>query len=172
MFRGRVDCSFEINASTEQIAQRAIQFIAGAIEVHLALNGIGNRVCWLNRLPHGMQVCMKLAASSIEAIASKLRRRMEDLKLTTSLIAKQTGINQGQVSRIVRGKFRTLDGRAMQLCIFLKIDVAEFDDMTDAKLRRDLEQALWVLWDGTASDAERLRRLLRDLADFRTRPGN
>jgi hypothetical protein len=42
----------------------------------------------------------------------------------------------------------------MQICKFLEIDVAEFDDKRDAKLRRDLEKAFWVLWDGTESDAE------------------
>jgi transcriptional regulator with XRE-family HTH domain len=96
-----------------------------------------------------------------------MRDRRLRKRLGVSEISSKIGINQGQVSRILQGKFRKLDGHAMQLCQFLGVDLSEISAGKSREAELALEKALYRLWDGSQEDANRLVRLLEDLKELR-----
>lgn len=110
-----------------------------------------------------MLISMKLKPKDIEILTARIEARRLTLDQSYSEIARKTGVNQGQVSRICRGEFKTRSANVMQICMFLGIDsgVDEPDDL--ARLR----EAVLDLWDGTTADAERITRLLSVVGEVR-----
>lgn len=106
---------------------------------------------------------MKLKQKEIDALSSRIERSRLAKELTYSAIARETGVNQGQVSRICRGKFKTKSSNVMQICILLNVD-AEDDESADVTRIKD---AVMKLWDGTSADADRITRLLAAVSEVR-----
>lgn len=71
-------------------------------------------------------------------------------------IARRSGVNPGQVSRICRGSFRTRSANVVQICTVLGIANGEADQSSADRLR----DAVLDIWDGSVEDAERLANLL------------
>ena len=83
--------------------------------------------------------------------APKLAGRLQ------SEIARDVGIHQSQVSRIMSGQFKRVSARSiMRLCEFAGINTT-----LEQPLSERLQSALSGLWDGTASQEEALIGLLR-----------
>lgn len=93
----------------------------------------------------------------------------KELKLPQSEIARETGLDQGSVSKLLRGTFRKLDGRAYRLWEYAKVqaDKAGYtpDKAGQINADRRLEEKINRVWDKTEEGAEALLKLL-DAADL------
>jgi hypothetical protein len=80
-------------------------------------------------------------------------------------------VHASQVSRICRGQFRTLSHNVVQVCRALGLEGEALGSRppADEILAGRLKAGVLELWDQTPEDAERLIRLLRQLADLRRR---
>ncbi|OCJ32662.1 helix-turn-helix domain-containing protein [Agrobacterium tumefaciens] len=106
---------------------------------------------------------MKLKPKEIETLAARIEARRLVLDHSYSDIARKTGVNQAQVSRICRGEFKTRSSNVMQICMFLGIDSGSEEPEDLARLR----EAVLKLWDGSTADAERITRLLNVVGEVR-----
>ena len=93
----------------------------------------------------------------------------KDLKLPQREIACETGLDQGSVSKLLRGTFRKLDGRAHRLGKYAKAkaDKAGYTPARASRTKADhrLEEKINRVWDKTEEGAEALLKLL-DAADL------
>lgn len=110
-----------------------------------------------------MQISMKLKPKDIESLANRIEAKRLALGYSYSAIARISAVNQGQVSRICRGQFKTASGNVMQICMTLGVDV-KLDEPADLSRIRE---AVLNLWDGTSVDAERITRLLSVVNEVR-----
>jgi predicted XRE-type DNA-binding protein len=112
---------------------------------------------------------MTLGADARDKLVKAIRTRIEQSGLNSTEIAQKSGVHQSQVSRICRGEFKTASFNVMQICKFLGIDgdVAEGFTPTGDFNQKRIESGAIAIWDRTPEDAERIVRLLKDLANFR-----
>ena len=106
---------------------------------------------------------MKLKPKDIEALANRIESKRMALGFNYSDVARITGVNQGQVSRICRGLFKTTGGNVMQICMSLGVDLTQEGSSDLVRLR----DAVLDLWDGTSVDADRITRLLGIVGEVR-----
>ena len=112
-----------------------------------------------------MQICMKLTANTRYEIAAAIKQKKESRALLVAHIARKTGIDPSQVSRICNGEFRTLSNHVVQICTYLGVDPNRplGVEVSSSNLAEQLKAAIIELWDGTPSGAEALLRLLNQL---------
>ena len=97
-----------------------------------------------------------------------VRRHMQERQWNPSRLAQQTGINQGQVSRIAAGQFKTFSSNVMKICIELGIRPERYYSKSAADANREkIANAAISIWKGTAGDATAVVSLLREIAKLR-----
>lgn len=111
-----------------------------------------------------MQISMKLKREDIQSISEQLQSKRRLLHMNYSDIARVSGVDQGQVSRICRGQFKTRSANVMQISKTLGVIITGDDEAPEAVR---LRQAVMELWDGTSADADRITRLLSAVGDVR-----
>ncbi|MBI3373763.1 MAG: hypothetical protein HY017_18725 [Betaproteobacteria bacterium] len=93
----------------------------------------------------------------------------KDLNVPQAEIARETGLDQGSVSKILRGSFRNLEGRAYRLWKYAKsrADSAGYKAGKSSGGKTDprLVEKINRVWDRTDEGAEALLKLL-DAADM------
>ena len=111
-----------------------------------------------------------------------LRRRVLDARPLCSLsnadIARATGVDPGQVSKICRGKFETVSDSVVKICTVLGISTEPGSASPDARAAaviteraeraaawRRLERSARRAWDKTPEGAARLARVLDAIAE-------
>jgi predicted XRE-type DNA-binding protein len=115
-----------------------------------------------------MQICMKIATEARENLAAKLKQSVEQQSVSFAEIARSTQIHPSQVSRICRGEFKTMSWNLVQICTFLGVEgFATSSPKRSEPARQRLERSVVALWDQTPADADRLIKLMRNLADIR-----
>lgn len=97
----------------------------------------------------------------ISRLVTQLKTRLKDESQTSVQAA--TGINQGQISRILRGEFTRISTNVVKLCKYAKIDLPE---VPKSRLPPDLTLALNKLWSGSGSNAKALSRMLRAIQHY------
>jgi len=113
---------------------------------------------------------MKPDSTSIEKLRSDIRRQFDAAGLSYSAIGDAAQVHTSQVSRICRGKFRTVSHNVVQVCKVLgvKIETVRMRNRSDVEaLGGRLQRGVLDVWDRTATDADRLLRFLRDLGELR-----
>jgi transcriptional regulator with XRE-family HTH domain len=84
-------------------------------------------------------------------------------------IAAATGINQGSVSKILRGSFKAVEGRAYEVWKYARqrVDKNQHDRSSQSLSKTDprLTEKIDEVWDGTEAGARALLKLL-DAADL------
>ena len=81
-------------------------------------------------------------------------------------------MNQGQASRIVNGKFKTISSNVMQICIALELDPMKFASGCRAgDGRARVANSALSIWNGTREDAELLGLLFERIAELRKSGG-
>ena len=98
-------------------------------------------------------------------VGRELKSAVKQARRSQHAIAKEFGVSQPWISRILNGQFGDRTDLAMRLCDTFGVepyahndaDGGEFDDVTD-KLRE--------LWDGTPAGAQRLRALLNAVLEI------
>lgn len=81
-------------------------------------------------------------------------------------MARNLGIHQSQVSRIVRGKFKTRSEHVMQICIKLNIDHTSLQ-VSQERSEQDREAVITsalALWDGSHRHSRLIVGLLDQMA--------
>lgn len=109
------------------------------------------------------------------------RHIRDELHVRQREISAGTGINQGSVSKILRGSFKNLDGRAYQVWRYAKRRADEagrykLAQSTDDKVNARLAEKISKVWDRTEEGANALLKLL-DAAELMQKrrkesPGN
>lgn len=106
---------------------------------------------------------MKLKSHEIETLVTRIESRRLALGYNYSEISRLSGVNQGQVSRICRGHFKTASGNVMQICMILGIEIQSGEQHDFVRLK----EAILGVWDGTSADADRISRLLSVVGEVR-----
>lgn len=110
-----------------------------------------------------MHISMTLKPKDIESLANRIEAKRVELGYSYSEIARVSAVNQGQVSRICRGQFKTASANVMRICMTLGIDFKLVEPPDLVRIR----DAVLNLWDGTSVDAERITRLLGVINEVR-----
>ena len=93
------------------------------------------------------------------ALASEVRARLAERQLVTSTaIAKASGLGQSQVYRNLFGRPKTASKTLLALCKYAGVDA--YEGHADPTQSQVLMSALSSIWDGSESHARRLARLL------------
>lgn len=100
---------------------------------------------------------------STSELASRLRDRCGELRLSKAEIARRSGVHPAQVGRILQGKHRRISENVLRICKVLAVDAGLAGDVADHDRARIAESAL-AIWDGTHEDAEVIVELLRNIA--------
>jgi transcriptional regulator with XRE-family HTH domain len=103
-------------------------------------------------------------------VGRELKSALKSARLSQHAVAKEFGVSQPWISRILNGQFGDRTGLAMRLCETYGVqpyahnvaDDRQFDDLA-AKLRE--------LWDGTPTGAQQLRALLNAVLQMNRRIG-
>jgi len=115
-----------------------------------------------------MQICMKLTSDARRKLAAEIQTRISESGVKQAEIALNTAVNIGQVSRICRGQFKTASHNLMQICNFLNVKFDDLGKPDDGVVhRKRLERSVLTIWDQTPEDAERIVRLLNQIAALR-----
>lgn len=108
---------------------------------------------------------MGLTIAERSRIAESVRDTLTRRGMTAAEAAKLSGIHPSRLSRIMRGDFSTANPTVMQICNFLGIDPY---DRASSDAGRICASALQI-WNGSASDADEVVKLLEQLAALRRR---
>ena len=121
-----------------------------------------------NRVPFIMQISMKMTSENKKIFVADLQRYMGQRGWNVSKLAKNTGIHQSQVSRIVAGDFKTLSSNVIKICMEFDMKPDNYQTGTRAEEdRRHVANSAISIWDGTRRDAEILISLLRGIGKLR-----
>jgi transcriptional regulator with XRE-family HTH domain len=112
---------------------------------------------------------MKMPEEAREKLAAAIQKMARDRGETYSEIGRNAGVDQSQASKICRGNFKTFSDNVRKICLSLGVDPnsPDAEDPAPDELKRRLERSAVAIWDGTREDAERLIRLLTDIAALR-----
>lgn len=93
------------------------------------------------------------------ALAIEIRTRLAERKLVTSTaIAKESGLGQSQVYRNLFGRPKTASKTLLALCEYAGVDA--YEGYSDPAQSQILMNALGSIWDGSEAHARRLAKLL------------
>lgn len=117
-----------------------------------------------------MQICMKLSPETTRKLKVDIAAKHAECGLSYSEIGRISQVHTSQVSRICRGKFSTLSHNVVQVCkaLGLPMETAAVTARGEDAYARELTSKVLALWDRTPADAERLSRLLGQLAELRS----
>lgn len=111
---------------------------------------------------------MKLTSGQIELLKAELNKKLEARGWNASRLARESGVNQGHVSKIVRGKFKTLSSNVSKICITLGISTTFYQATSPSdQQRKKITDSALSIWNGGARDADLVSALLREIARFR-----
>lgn len=116
---------------------------------------------------HVMQESRKMHGDvpTTVAEAKTLLSRLRGCGITQERISADTGIDQGHVSKLIRGDFKRLDGRALQLCEYANKAITSAAP-TEIELREQIIRKALALWDHTEPSARRVVALLEAISAF------
>ena len=92
-------------------------------------------------------------------LVAELVEFFEKNEITQQQIAKATGVHQSQVSRILRGQFRSADGNVSKICKYAKVTAS--GTATKKSASTELLEELNQLLDGTTKREQAVIRLLK-----------
>jgi len=96
-----------------------------------------------------------------------LRGAVNKRTLKQADIARSTGLNQSQVSRLLRGKFERRTEGLNALCTFLEVPIVNHNTDLPFNTRSELAACLAVLLDGTQQKERAVIGLLKSASKLR-----
>lgn len=93
---------------------------------------------------------------------SELQRLVKALKLDQSELAKAVGVTQGQVSRLIAGKFKKPGTAYMKLCTHVSNALGK-NSRIDNMHTQIIMEAVADIWDGSIEQANHLAEVIRSL---------
>ena len=113
-----------------------------------------------------MQIYMKLSQNDIDKLSVSIENARAARGLNYSQLAEISNVNQGQISRICHGKFKTISQNVMQICNTLGVSlVPHFEKNTDIETQ-DLPRLVGQITNGSSEIERKLARLLSALKEF------
>lgn len=113
---------------------------------------------------------MKMTSRQKLLFLNDFRKRLSKRGWSMSKLARVTGVNQSQISRIAAGKFRTFSSSVMTICMELGMKPSSYYFTTkDDEDRNAIIDNAIAIWDGTHSDTASVVSLLRQIAELRKR---
>ena len=97
-----------------------------------------------------------------ETAIAQLARRVASGKLTQHEIAHATGVDQGQISRILAGRAKRRSRNVEKLCAYAQSLRLDATDVQPA--RRQMQEAIDELWDGSPEHARAIAEAMTSLA--------
>jgi transcriptional regulator with XRE-family HTH domain len=111
---------------------------------------------------------MKMPSQKKQLFLDDLRRHMQERSWNASKVARETGIHQSQVSRIVAGNFKTFGSNVMKICIEFGMEpLSYYSETREDEDRKQIANSAISIWDGTHRDTGVVVSLLRELAKLR-----
>lgn len=98
------------------------------------------------------------------AEARSMIARLRESGIKQRVIAAETGINQGHLSRLLRGDFKKLDGRALEICKYANGVLSDLPDLSGSEMEDRIVKLALSLWDGSESSGEHILALLDAMA--------
>lgn len=96
--------------------------------------------------------------NSPKEIGRALKANFKSRKLSQEAVAAANGMHQSQVSRVVRGQFKKVDGSVKALCKYASLSIIV--DKRDPSTNPKLMSALSNLWDGSERHADAIAKVL------------
>lgn len=93
---------------------------------------------------------------------SELKRLIKQLKLNQDDLVGISGVSQGQVSRIISGKFKKPGEAYKRICIYV-FNALNTDTRKNVEENKLILDALAEVWDGTDEQAKSLAQVIRSL---------
>lgn len=93
--------------------------------------------------------------SERESLAKEIVMRMGKQSLTQQLLGEKTGLNQSQVSRIIRGDFKRCSKSVLKICKYLRIEIP-----LSTPDNPRLNAAICRAWDGSKQHEDALIELI------------
>lgn len=93
--------------------------------------------------------------------AKAILARLKGREIGQKEISAATGIDQGHVSRLIRGDFKKVGGRALQLCRYVNEEAApEPVQLAINEIEKQIVEQALSLWDGSSASGLRVINLL------------
>lgn len=102
--------------------------------------------------------------SARDKLIEQLCEVFKNNRSTQQQIAAKTGVHQSQVSRILRGHFRTVTPNVAKICKYA--NVTPQTGITKSAVPEELNRELVRLLDGTAKREQTILRLLKAICDL------
>lgn len=116
------------------------------------------------------QLNAAVAASQAQDLGHAIDRWRNSQGLTQAQLRQTAKVSQGQLSRILAGRFRRASPAVHRLCRAAGIDLSQrLSDEIREDWGANLERALHRSWDGTPQHARELMQLLRVARALRSR---
>lgn len=93
---------------------------------------------------------------------SDLQRLIKQLRLDQGELSVIAGVSQGQVSRLIAGKFKKPGASYMKLCTHVSSAMSK-NTRTDTKHAEIIMEAIADIWDGSLEQANQLANVIRSL---------
>ena len=104
---------------------------------------------------------------TIEQLVTAIRAHMAHSGISQEELAREVGMHQSQVSRILRGEFRRLSPNLKKLCLYARIRVDSLGNGGQGRLAsEELGKAVAEVWDGSKRHEKALIRVIRSLKAF------
>jgi len=94
--------------------------------------------------------------------AKAMLAALRQLKIPQEKISKDTGIHQSQVSRLLGGDFKKVNGRALELCKYAK-NMLHSPRQQRGKFREEIIHSALALWDGSDASGTQLIQVLQSI---------
>lgn len=98
-------------------------------------------------------------------VGRELKSAVKQARQSQHAVAKEFGVSQPWISRILNGQFGERTDLAMRLCETYGVEPYAHNDAGDGEFD-DLASKLRELWDGTPTGAQRLRALLNAVLEI------
>lgn len=118
-----------------------------------------------------MHICMKATGKEVASLRRRIASAVKRSGLNYSEIGRLARVDPSQVSRVVRGDFKTVSNNVVQICrvLGLKLEtVSRPAQKADAAWSR-LEASVRRLCDDNPNSANRIAHMLDTIADLRNR---
>lgn len=116
-----------------------------------------------------MHICMKATHEELVLLKRRIAVSHRNKRLSIKEIGRLAHVDPSQVSRIVRGEFKTISSNVVQIC---KVLALKLETVATPARKRDvawsrLEASVRRLWDESPKGAEKIAAMLDKIAELK-----
>lgn len=115
-----------------------------------------------------MHICMKLTTPKKLLFLADLQKHMRERGWNISRLARESGVHQSHVSRIVAGDFKSFGSSVINICMVFGMQPSSYYGGTRVdEDRQQIADSALAIWDGTHRDTGVVVSLLKEIARMR-----